>query len=142
MGTIIKKLSPAALQTRGYMNDEYKYVSIMRLFVVLLEFAVFVPGYLKLVTAFSHTTRINRHGLLFGVLMIPPVVFVDHGHFQFNQVMHGLVVWGIAFMFSGQLELAVIAMVLAINFKQMALYFALPFGVYALTIVWKRAAKG
>lgn len=29
-------------------------------------------------------------------------------------------------------------MVLAINFKQMALYFALPFGVYALAKLWQR----
>lgn len=29
-------------------------------------------------------------------------------------------------------------MVLAINFKQMALYFAFPFGVYALALLYKR----
>ena len=47
--------------------------------------------------------------------------------------MHGFVLAAIGFMIKGQLILAVISMVLAINFKQTALYFALPFAVYALT---------
>ena len=55
--------------------------------------------------------------------------------------MHGLVLWAIAFMFEGNIELAVVAMVAAVNFKQMALYFALPFGVYALVEVVKQAQK-
>jgi hypothetical protein len=35
-------------------------------------------------------------------------------------------------MIQGKVEKAVAAMVLAVQFKQMALYFGLPFGVYAL----------
>lgn len=46
--------------------------------------------------------------------------------------MHGLVLWAIALILDGKIELATIAMVLSVNFKQMSLYFALPFGVYAL----------
>jgi uncharacterized membrane protein len=46
--------------------------------------------------------------------------------------MHGLVLFGVWFMMNNKIELAVIAMILAINFKQMALYFAIPFGVFAL----------
>lgn len=62
----------------------------------------------------------------------PPLMFVDHGHFQPNSMMHGLVLWGIYFLIKGKIEFSVIAMVLALNFKQMALYYGLPFGVYAL----------
>jgi hypothetical protein len=51
--------------------------------------------------------------------------------------MHGLVLWAISFMFESRIEMAVIFMVLAINFKQMALYFALPFGAYALGLMIK-----
>lgn len=59
-------------------------------------------------------------------------MYVDHGHFQPNSVMHGLVLWGIYFLIKGKIEFSVIAMALALNFKQMALYYGLPFGVYAL----------
>jgi hypothetical protein len=51
--------------------------------------------------------------------------------------MHGLVLWAISFMFEEKADLAVVCMVLAINFKQMALYFALPFGAYALGLIIK-----
>jgi len=52
--------------------------------------------------------------------------------------MHGLVLWAIAFILQGRIALATVAMVLSINFKQMSLYFALPFGVYALALLFKR----
>jgi uncharacterized membrane protein len=52
--------------------------------------------------------------------------------------MHGFVLWAIALILDGKIALATVAMVLAINFKQMALYFALPFGVYALSMLLKR----
>lgn len=57
--------------------------------------------------------------------------------------MHGFALWAVYFALTSRLSLAVVFMVLAVNFKQMALYFALPFAVYALSILWKQAqAKG
>lgn len=70
---------------------------------------------------------------------IPGSMLMDNVHFQFNQVMHGFVLWAIAFILDGNLTFATVFMVLAVNFKQMALYFTLPFGVYALAIVQKRS---
>ena len=49
--------------------------------------------------------------------------------------MHGFVLLAIAFMIRGQITAATIAMTLAINFKQMALYFCIPFAVYALQLI-------
>lgn len=54
--------------------------------------------------------------------------------------MHGLVLWGAYFLLTERIELAVVAMVLAVNFKQMALYFGLPFAVYTLSSLWSKAA--
>lgn len=51
------------------------------------------------------------------IMCLPPIVFIDHGHFQFNQIMLGFVLWGVYFMMIDKIELAVIAMILAINFK-------------------------
>ena len=57
--------------------------------------------------------------------------------------MHGLVIWAVYYMMREKIEIAVVFMVLAVNFKQMALYFALPFAVYALAIVQNQAkSKG
>ena len=53
--------------------------------------------------------------------------------------MHGFVLWGVYYIIKDKIELAVIFMVLAVNFKQMALYFAIPFGVFALAKLYKQA---
>jgi hypothetical protein len=87
MAQLIKRLFPDAVTggtlARGYMDPDY--ITLMRALVVLLEFAVFVPGYLRLLTNFSHPqVQKNKYALLMAVLVVPPVVFVDHGHFQFN----------------------------------------------------------
>ena len=51
------------------------------------------------------------------IFLLPCALFVDHGHYQFNQVMHSFVLAAIGFMIEGKLTLAVISMVMAINFK-------------------------
>ena len=53
--------------------------------------------------------------------------------------MLGLVILGISFMIRGNLVMAVVAMTMAVNFKITAVYYLLPFGVYALTQVIKKS---
>jgi alpha-1,3-glucosyltransferase len=55
--------------------------------------------------------------------------------------MHGLVLWGVYFMITQRIEWAVVSMVLAVNFKQMALYFGLPFAIMALGMIWNVASQ-
>ena len=73
--------------------------------------------------------------------MMPPLVYVDHGHFQPNSAMHALVLWATYHILVGRTELAVILMVLAVNFKQMGLYFGMPFAFYALATLYQTASK-
>lgn len=47
--------------------------------------------------------------------------------------MHGFVLFAIAFALRGEFIFATISMVLAVNFKQTALYFALPFVIYTFS---------
>jgi alpha-1,3-glucosyltransferase len=55
--------------------------------------------------------------------------------------MHGLVLWGVYFMITQRIEWAVVSMVFAVNFKQMALYFGLPFAMMALGMIWNVASQ-
>jgi hypothetical protein len=54
--------------------------------------------------------------------------------------MHGLVLWATYHILVDRIELAVVLMVLAVNFKQNALYFGLPFAFYALSMLWRTAS--
>jgi len=57
-------------------------------------------------------------------LLQPGVILIDSGHFQYNTVMLGLVVWAVNFFLADQDVLGSIAFCLALGFKQMALYFS------------------
>lgn len=90
----------------------------MRSMFILLELIFLIPPLMKLLAELYPKQSIStRRMFLFIILMIPPFIFIDHGHFQPNSMMHGLVLWGVYFIIRGRIELAVIAMVLAINFK-------------------------
>ena len=93
MGKSIQWLEPNAFLTSGYA--ETRYVFLMRSWVVIWEYLIFVPAaayFLK-----TCTGKITPWGL-FVITCIPSTLIVDNVHFQFNQVMHGLVLWAIAFI--------------------------------------------
>jgi uncharacterized membrane protein len=60
------------------------------------------------------------------LLTLPSFVLIDHGHFQYNAAMLGLVAWTIIFIRLQRPLLAACSFSLALLFKQTALYFALP----------------
>ena len=75
---------------------------------------------------------INYYIILFLILTNPLMIIIDHGHFQFNNVMHGFFVLSVLFLYSENYILSIIFFSLCVNFKQMGLYFAIPFPLYVL----------
>lgn len=112
----------------------------MRFTLIALEVVILFPALVLLLDLLhpKQSTTTRRIHLLVHLLM-PPLLYIDHVHFQPNSAMHGLVLWATYFILKGNVELAVVAMVLAVNFKQMALYFGMPFAFYALSLLWQSA---
>ena len=70
----------------------------------------------------------NSYWTILLALAQPSILLIDHGHFQYNTVALGLSLWAFYFMtmsteFSGCI-IGAIFYCLALNFKQMTLYFA------------------
>ena len=63
---------------------------------------------------------------------MPAFVLIDHGHFQYNAVSLGLVLWAAYGCLTGRPLAASAAFSLALNFKQMSLYLAPAFFCYLL----------
>ena len=59
-------------------------------------------------------------------------ILIDNGHFQYNNISLGLFVLAVAFILRDRNFLASMAFVLALSYKQMELYHALPFFFYLL----------
>ncbi len=66
------------------------------------------------------------------VLFQPPLVLIDYGHFQYNSISLGFALWGITGVIAEFNIFGSIAFSLALNYKQMELYHALPFFFFLL----------
>jgi len=57
-------------------------------------------------------------------------VIIDHGHFQYNSISLGLALFGVIAVVHDWDVIGSIAFSMALNYKQMELYHALPFFFY------------
>ncbi|KAK2781215.1 Glucosyltransferase-like protein [Emmonsiellopsis sp. PD_33] len=99
----------------------------MRATVVVSEYLVYIPAVVIFLRRYSRLqgTHIWASSIaLVAILMQPSTILVDHGHFQYNTVMLGLVVAALESIFAGRMLWASLFFVSALGFKQMALYYA------------------
>jgi alpha-1,3-glucosyltransferase len=125
--------------SRGFESTEGK--NFMRLSVLLCDAVVFIPAVVlcvrhaaaeaeahkqsKASTSTSTSTSSKKHiALLLLALLAPPLMLIDNGHFQYNNVCLGLSLWAIVMLLRQQDFVASVLFCLALNFKQMGLYYA------------------
>lgn len=116
----------ALVSSRGLETDDLK--TFMRFTVVVSDLVFMISG------AFAIAQRIpgfSRAHLLLA-LMTPGFLLIDHGHFQYNNVMLGLTLWAVASFASKSYVLAVICLFASVCFKQMNLYSIPAFGAALL----------
>jgi len=75
-------------------------------------------------------------------LLYPGFILLDHGHFQYNCISLGLTFWALALFINNRHALGATAFTLALNYKQMSLYFALPFFFYLLGVTIHQPSYG
>ncbi|KAJ2727033.1 Glucosyltransferase-like protein [Coemansia sp. Benny D115] len=109
--------------SRGYESHASKL--FMRAAVLAFDFVVFVPAVVLLFRLKSMPgSWVSRQTTIFAVLMQPCLLLIDHGHFQFNSVMLGFLVWSVYFAARQSYVAMAVAFCCALLFKQMALYYA------------------
>jgi len=134
----------ALRSSRGYESTESKL--LMRWTVLSSDLLVFFPAALWFVWAYLKggigiSAEERREGwmwLLAMVLLSPCLLLIDHGHFQYNCISLGLTLGAIAGVLSRNELVAAALFTLAINHKQMSLYFAPAFFSHLLGKCLKR----
>jgi len=86
--------------------------------------------------------RSSRLTCLLLFLTTPPLIMIDHGHYQFNSVALGLVVWAVAFLHARRFLLASIAFTLSILYKQTMLHFSPAFFFFLLGVSLNKRRGG
>lgn len=123
---------------------QYTHKAFMRLTVLVLDVCIFFTAVGVLARRLSttktktthsssspqnHSNRIIFRYILLAALMQPSLILIDHGHFQYNSVSLGLSLWSFYYMTQQTSTfypciIASIFFSLALNFKQMTLYYA------------------
>ncbi|RLL94441.1 hypothetical protein CFD26_104287 [Aspergillus turcosus] len=128
LGKIGSALDPswfALDDSRGIEDPRLKV--FMRGTVVASEYLVYIPAVVNFLRRYT-----RMHGVpvwsasiaLVAILLQPATMLIDHGHFQYNTVMLGLVVASLDAILAGRMLWACLFFVGALGFKQMALYYA------------------
>nr|VZI50682.1 unnamed protein product [Spirometra erinaceieuropaei] len=137
LGSIAQKVNASWVElyaSRGLETAEHKV--FMRYTVLLSELLTYTPAVIYFVcTAVKHLTMTPCVGP--GVLSLlmfsyPGLILIDHGHFQYNCVSLGLFLSAFGLFCSDHSVLGTISFCLALAYKQMELYHALPFFCFLL----------
>lgn len=108
-------------------SDDPELKVFMRATVYVSEHLVYVPA---IIICGRHLARLHNINAweasiaLTAILMQPATILIDHGHFQYNTVMLGLIVAAISSMLAGRALWSCLFFVGALGFKQMALFYA------------------
>ncbi|KAF9366906.1 Glucosyltransferase-like protein [Mortierella sp. NVP85] len=109
--------------SRGYESPEAKLY--MRSTVLVLEFLVYFTSIIAFTNIwFANKSWTRKHTALVLILLQPGLILIDDGHFQYNAVMLGLVVWSVNCFLVDRDVIGSVFFCGALMFKQMALYFA------------------
>ncbi|PGH09632.1 hypothetical protein AJ80_07661 [Polytolypa hystricis UAMH7299] len=128
LGKIGSRLDPKwfALGTSRGIEEPLLKV-YMRATVVVSEYLIYIPAIVIFLRRYARQQGVHSWAAsiaLVAVLMQPATILIDHGHFQYNTVMLGLVVATLESLVAGRMLWACVFFVAALGFKQMALYYA------------------
>ncbi|RKF78917.1 putative dolichyl pyrophosphate Man9GlcNAc2 alpha-1,3-glucosyltransferase [Golovinomyces cichoracearum] len=107
----------------------------MRATVILSEYLVYIPAiilFVQSMTKIHKTYTWNKNIALTAILLQPGTILIDHVHFQYNTVMLGFVVACVSCLLERRLIWGYFFFVLALGFKQMALFYAPAIFAYLL----------
>lgn len=136
MGWAAQYLNPeftALFQSRGITNSTHKF--FMRSTVLLADALIFIPAMLICCKSIIRTFGLDpSHRMLHLaiVLLYPGQILIDNGHFQYNNISLALSMLAVCSLISRRPLLGCLLFSLALNYKQMVLYYALPVFVHLL----------
>ena len=133
IGALIDPSWFALYSSRGLEDPTLKI--FMRATVLVSEYLIYIPAVVIFVRRFSRLNGVaawSASVALVAILMQPGTILIDHVHFQYNTVMLGFVIASMSSMLAGRYLWASVFFVLALGFKQMALYYAFSVFSYLL----------
>ncbi|KAG8227870.1 hypothetical protein J437_LFUL008663 [Ladona fulva] len=142
-GIVAHRINPDFVSLHSSRGHEsYYHKLFMRSSVIVADILIFIPAILW------WCLEIRRYGARWSklnigfpqaafILTYPGLILIDHGHFQYNSISIGLMVAALAAFLRKSNVIGSVLFTMAVNYKQMELYHALPFFFYLLGICLK-----
>ncbi|XP_033820933.1 dolichyl pyrophosphate Man9GlcNAc2 alpha-1,3-glucosyltransferase [Periophthalmus magnuspinnatus] len=140
---VAKAINPEWVElhkSRGY--ESYAHKLFMRATVLVADLLIYLPAVVLYCLYLSDGSPRKKVSVLLCTLLYPGLILIDYGHFQYNGVSLGLALWAILALGLGWDALGSIFFCLALSYKQMELYHALPFFCYLLGKCFKQGSVG
>lgn len=140
---VAKKINPEWVElhkSRGLESPAHKL--FMRATVLVADLLIYMPAVVLYCLYLSDGSPRKRVSILLCTLLYPGLILIDYGHFQYNGVSLGLTLWAVWALGLGWDVLGSMAFCLALCYKQMELYHALPFFCYLLGKCFKQGIMG
>jgi len=121
-------------------TESYHHKLFMRYTVLFVDLLIFYPAVL-FYHYFSKAKHrhVTKQSILLLILFYPGLILIDYGHFQYNCVSLGLFIWSVI-AFEHEYDIAgSITFSMALNYKQMELYHALPIFCFLLGKAWQQS---
>lgn len=139
-GLVFKKILPESVQLNTSRGFESKFHQLlMRCSVLIVDLMIFIPAvcwFFRQLLKIKNNNQMTQTMTIAMALLYPGLILIDHGHFQYNCVSLGLFVASVASMYANKTILTCILFSMALNYKQMELYHALPFFFYYIGFVY------
>lgn len=130
-----------ALHTsRGYESQAHKL--FMRTTVFVADLLIYIPAVVIYCSYLKEISVKKRIINALCILLYPGLILIDYGHFQYNSVSLGFALWGVLGVSCDWNLLGSLAFCLALNYKQMELYHAMPFFCFLLGKCFKQGIQG
>ena len=142
LGKILNYFIPESVEfkySHGYETKIFK--NVMRAFALFFDFIIFHIAIHFFCYKVFIKDKINKNKkplymnyLIIQILILlnPLMIIIDHGHFQYNNIMHGFFVFAAFFLLSDKFLFSIIFLSFCVNYKQMGLYYALVFPFYVI----------
>lgn len=140
---IAKTINPEWVElhtSRGYESPAHKL--FMRATVLVADLLIYLPAVVLYCLCLCDGSPRKKVSILLCTLLYPGLILIDYGHFQYNGVSLGLALWAVWALGLGWDALGSMAFCLALSYKQMELYHALPFFCYLLGKCFKQGILG
>lgn len=145
-GLVFNTILPESVQLKTSRGFESKFHQLlMRYSVLIVDLLIFIPAVYWFFIQFFKIKKNNyqiTQTMAFGILLLyPGLILIDHGHFQYNCVSLGFFVASVASIYANKTIFSCIFFCMALNYKQMELYHALPFFFYYIGFIYETYKK-